>query len=1011
MLRYLYCFFLVIAFGCAEAQIDLDNAVSFQNTESLNSTLIKKLVEGPFGFIWIATGDGLYRFDGSLLHAVFDGTFEDIDIDEVNSQLVFTSRSNVIIRSFSGDKAVIVPIDSLVKGDYILESMTITNDSSYWFASTYGIIHFNHKTGTVKSFQIFKPDHVPVEVTAISHDPQNNELLWLGTKSGLYSFNMLTDKYERHWLKNALRSDRELELNSFDALYVHTDGKIYCGSWGAGLAIYDPLTGEIDQFVSDLGKRDFPHVYAIVPESDSIIWISTTTGCGKYHVNTGIMQSYIHSSVIDDIVLDIGPVMIDKKDRYWIGYINGLRMLDPSKSQIEVVECPIMTNDKFYIPRGVTIGHNPDLLYLTVQYSDGLYTYNLKNKEWNCIMVNDPDPDWNFEAWDTYWQADTLWILEAEGLYYYVEGSQYLNKYPMAQDNDRYRFTSFAWIARDEVWFASKQKGLYTMNTKHGVLKHYSQIDALSRHDFLENLNLLQRDRDGRIWLSRKNHLYLYLPEESVFKDFSAQVNHGLPFMDVYSITEDANHIWLSTSSGVYKIQYHEGDHLNSVQVADISSNSAISDGKEYLWIATASSIIRVNVQNHSSQIFTETSGLPNPGRHGYDKIDIIRDNQIFLAGRKYFALFNSSELNITPEAPTPYFVNASVDGIQTPLSGLGLSLNYLSIHPDQNSISIDFSAISYSSQINNHFRYRLEGANDDWIASSGQGNGPTYVNLNAGEYRFLVEVGSDDEGWSAPAILEISVGEYWWQKSWVHLLLALAGIGALIAVYQFRLNRIRKNSEVQLQIMNLEKKALQAQMNPHFIFNAMNSIQHFMANKDEKNAMFYLNRFGKILRSILDNSSKSFVTLKSELEMLENYIMLESLRFEDAFEYKIDVDRSLDYNDIKIPGFIIQPVVENAIKHGLLPKDGGGMLHITLKQSEGMVNCIVEDNGVGRNNEGSTHKNDERISMGLTILRSRLKMYNAPSSEEVLVIEDLHSDDGSPSGTRVMIKLPIQTD
>jgi len=456
-------------------------------------------------------------------------------------------------------------------------------------------------------------------------------------------------------------------------------------------------------------------------------------------------------------------------------------------------------------------------------------------------------------------------------------------------------------------------------------------------------------------------------------------------------------------------IQQENGGNFWSVKVSAIESNNILADENDYLWITTGSSIIRQNKQDGSTQKFTESAGLPKTGRYDIERIDLLRDDQLFISARKTYALFNSSDLNVTPETPKPYFTNVSVDGIDTEISGLGLSLNYIHIRPDQNSITVDFSAISYSSQVNNKFRYMLEGVNDEWIYSPVDSKGPTYVNLSAGDYRLLVEVAGIDDRWSAPAILEIKVGEFWWQNIWFHVLLAVAVLGIFITVYQARLSQVRKNSKTQLRIMNLEKQALQAQMNPHFIFNAMNSIQHFIVNKDEKSAMFYLSRFGKLLRSILDNSSKSFVSLESELEMLENYISLESLRFEGTFQYEIDIDPSLDKSVIKIPGFVLQPVVENAIKHGLLPKKGKGILKITLGRSENILNCAIEDNGVGRKSSYNRHANSERSSLGLKILSSRLHLHSPGSSAEMIIINDLYSDDGTPSGTRVDIKLPIQ--
>jgi ligand-binding sensor domain-containing protein len=1009
MLRYIICLVFVFNLAYVLGQADLHKAVTFKNTDALNSTLIKKIVEGPFGFIWIATGDGLFRFDGSLLYPVFEGDFEDIDIDRTNEQFVFTSRENLILRSFSGSKTAIIPKDSLIEGDHILQAMLVVDDSTYWIASTYGVTSYHTEKGKERTVQLYNPEGRLANLTAIARDPFNDKILWLGSKSGLYSFNMGTNQYEQHWLRNEFRLDRELELNSIDALYVHTDGNIYCGSWGAGLAIYNPSSGTMHHFTSELSERDFPHVYAILPESDTTIWISTTTGAGNYNINTGVMSSYLQSNTVDDIVLDIGPVMIDNKGRYWIGYFHGLSMLDPRKSQIEKIECEIMTNQRSYIPRSVTLGRDPDLLYLTVDFSDGLYTYHLKTDTWHCIKTEGAAPDWQFRPWETHWQSDTLWILEWEGLYYYIEGAKFLVKHASEADQRQYWFTSFAWVDNDEVWMVSRYRGLYLLDSKTGELTHYSEIDMFSEHDFLNTLSKVHTDVDGRVWLCSKNQLYVYIPDEFRLVDLTAKINNGQPFLDVNSISEDEQGIWLTTASGIYMIQYGDGDEFNSTRVSDINTICIASDGQSRIWIAKPESITVLNWKTGSSQKFTEYTGLPNTGRHGIERIELVHEDLLFMSARKTFALFRPGDLRTIADPPVPYLVSAAVDGIASDITSLGLSLNKLNIPPDQNSITIDYSAIAYTSQIDIHYRYKLEGVNNEWVAASVDNKGPTYANLAAGKYRFLVSAAGADEKWSSPAILEMNVGAYWWQQNWFYATLGFLGLTILVSVYQIRLSRVRKNSKVQLLIMDLEKKALQAQMNPHFIFNAMNSIQHFMAKKDEKKAMFYLNRFSKLLRSILDSSTHSYVSLKNEMEMLENYILLESLRFEGAFKYEINRAANLEYHDIKIPGFIIQPVVENAIKHGLLPKKADGILKITLTHGDEVVNCTVEDNGVGRKNTELSDSKGGHSSMGIKILRSRLNLYNRDSVADMIVIEDMHADDGYPSGTRVHIKLPIQ--
>ncbi|RLD22130.1 MAG: hypothetical protein DRI69_02130 [Bacteroidetes bacterium] len=1009
MIRLFLCFISLVSIRCLTAQVDLDHVSRFASTEILETVRIKKVVEGPYGFVWLATNDGLFRFDGSRLDLMFKGHFEDLDIDQVNSQFVFTSREHLILHKFSGNKTEIILKNALVEGDHILQTTVVINDSTYLVGSSYGLTQYSLRDGAIKSLQLISPDGTRGYVTVAEQDPLITDVVWVGTKSGLYEYHLSSGSYQRHWL-NYFKDDRELALNLLDALYIHSDGMIYWGSWGAGLAIYDPITGEYDHLLSEVGNRTNTHVYSIIPESDSAIWISATMGAVSFNPLTGAAKSYLQSDNITDPVMDLGPVMIDKMGRYWIGYVNGLRIHDPNQSHIEIIDCPLMTNARHYIPRRVSFGRNQDLLYLAVDFSEGLYTYNLRNKNWNIYNFEGVKPNKELRIWDALWSGDTLWILERQGLYYYKEGSGIVKEIPLNLSQESYRFRSFATVTKDEFWMSSNLRGIYMAYPSRGELKHYTEIKAFKNHDFLQHVDKLHLDQNGLLWLGYKNHLWVYIPETSHFIDISANVNDGQPFLYLHDFYEDAKGIWLSTYSGVYLIQRTDGDQFESTRITTISTNNVLTDLEGDVWLITERSITKINSHNDLSQRYTKNDGLPNTGRYGYERIDRFNDDRLFLSGRKVFAIFHPNDLIPAPETPQPYFVSAFVDGIETKLHGLGLSLNYLNLEPNQNSVTIDFSAISFSSRINNRFRYKLEGVNEDWVVTGAGSKGPTYVNLQGGDYRFYVEATGTGDNWGAPAIIEIKVGEYWWQKLWVQLLLALLALCMLFVIYRIRIGRMRKQNEIQMQIVDLERKALQAQMNPHFIFNAMNSIQNLVAKSDEKGAIFYLGRFGKLLRSVLDNSNDSYVSLSKELELVENYILLESLRFQGVFKYDIDVDPALDYSDIKIPGFIIQPVVENAIQHGLIPKKGEGELKIALRQNGAILSCIVEDNGVGRQASASSNKNKGGSSVGLKILKSRLELHSQGDIEgEVIFIEDLYSEDGSPSGTRVNIKLPIQ--
>jgi len=228
------------------------------------------------------------------------------------------------------------------------------------------------------------------------------------------------------------------------------------------------------------------------------------------------------------------------------------------------------------------------------------------------------------------------------------------------------------------------------------------------------------------------------------------------------------------------------------------------------------------------------------------------------------------------------------------------------------------------------------------------------------------------------------------------------------------RMESERTKSELQQQATELEMQALRAQMNPHFIFNSLNSINRFILQNDKKQASEYLTKFSKLVRLILQNSQVSLIPLESELESLQLYLELEAVRFDHHFEYKVRVEEGLDSSAIKLPPLIIQPYAENAIWHGMMHKAEKGHLQIELFQRENSLCCRITDDGIGRkraaelkSKSASSHK-----SMGMRITAERIAILQQKRGMETCItITDLVLADGSPGGTEVFLKIPIQYD
>lgn len=243
-------------------------------------------------------------------------------------------------------------------------------------------------------------------------------------------------------------------------------------------------------------------------------------------------------------------------------------------------------------------------------------------------------------------------------------------------------------------------------------------------------------------------------------------------------------------------------------------------------------------------------------------------------------------------------------------------------------------------------------------------------------------------------------------------LFILIIAVGLLV-IRQYRLNARRKISEMNQRMSEITQANLRQQMNPHFIFNTLNSIQYYMYQHDKVATNNYLTKFSSLIRKILENSQHTSILIKDEMEALQLYLELEKLRFKDKFSYEIDVDEEIDILQNKIPTMLIQPYVENAICHGLVNKEDSGELKIALSLEYDYISCVIEDNGIGREAATEIRKSKEfnHNSLGTRITESRLDLVNALYGTSLKVIySDLKNDAGEAIGTRVEIHIPIMS-
>jgi hypothetical protein len=311
-------------------------------------------------------------------------------------------------------------------------------------------------------------------------------------------------------------------------------------------------------------------------------------------------------------------------------------------------------------------------------------------------------------------------------------------------------------------------------------------------------------------------------------------------------------------------------------------------------------------------------------------------------------------------------------------------------------------------------YEYILEPRDRTWTAVEGK-NVVEFHDLPAGKYTFKVR-GDEGMGWTRETSLSVMITIPFWQTRTFPIAL-MSGILLMFGMGYLINDRIRVKRETTLksefkqQLDEIQMTALRAQMNPHFLFNSLNSIKYYAISKTKEDTADYLSKCALLVRAILNNSKSHTISLKEELEALQLYIEIEHLRLEGKFDFEIDVDKGLRIEQAQIPPMILQPYVENAIWHGLMHKSNKGRLTVQVKDLGPQIQCIIEDDGVGRlkAQEIEKEQGQHKKSVGMKITSDRIalinKMYNIDTHIHIVELMDQH---GEAAGTRVIINIPI---
>ena len=991
--------------------------VNFRNYsvgDGLAQSQIFDMVEDDYGYIWFATrGGGLSRFDGLN----FTG---------------YTTR-NGLINDF---------IYCLVK----------TKSGSIAIGTNLGLSIYDGKT--FKNYKI-EEKGLGVTVNAIFED--KNQRLWLATSRGIY--------YKENEKITCYSCYHNLNRAVISCIFVDEENKLWYGD-DFGLNLVDTIAGKINSKMYR-GKDGFTNVLVrVIRKYNSSTLLIGTYGGGLFFFNKKTEKAIpIPFDLENKIIHDIE---VDKKGNWWLAtYAGGVYRFNVSDSSLtHFTENEGLANNhvssifedswgniwlgtsgngvskyagelfRHYTEKNGLLGNyvftvcpeGDSVLWMGTSVK-GVIRMNLQTEK---IIHYSLDSGFIDEKVKTIYRDTngTMWFgTEGQGLW--RKDSTGFKQY---KTTDGLSSNWIKGILRDDnnnLWLATAGGGITVLELLGDRIKANKIRDAEGSPR--NRVNCLHKDQQGRIWFGTEGGGLGFVTGEEI-KYFT--INDGLSSNTIRSLKEDFNGVlWIATGGGgLSKIDLYRDFKIDRVTIDNgISSDNLYLleiDDQNNLWIGSESGVDRIII-NENSQV----KEIKHYGKQeGFIGIETCQnavcksgDGSIWFGTINGLTQYNSTRNESNVIAPKLQFT--AVNLYYQPLGATRFSSHVLSwnmfkddleLNYTENHIGFDFIGIDHKNPSSVKYQWKLEGFDADWSPLSLKRD-VTYSNLPPGTYSFLVRAFNED---GVPATKELkfdfTISPPYYQTWWFRLIVFTFIVFLIITIiflftrrYRLKTKAFRERLKIEKRMVELEQKALRLQMNPHFIFHALNSIQGLIGRSDEQTARKYLSKFSKLMRAILENSREQVISLDKEIQTLDNYLELEKFTRNDSFDYEIKVSEEIDAEEVFLPSMLLQPFVENSLIHGFTGLDRRGLIKIIFEREGNYLLCRLIDNGVGRTraNENKAQKESQHKSMALIVTQERLSLLNKESDNKdtggILVI-DLKDQSGMAEGTEVIIKILV---
>jgi hypothetical protein len=553
-------------------------------------------------------------------------------------------------------------------------------------------------------------------------------------------------------------------------------------------------------------------------------------------------------------------------------------------------------------------------------------------------------------------------------------------------------------------WATGKSGGIFKLDFIKGkaepVNKTFFRVSSLFRdHDN----NILVGNVLG-LWKFINDTLQLYNSTNAILRSRITDINE---YKDQFLLlgTRGKGLLILANDS-LRRLTFNDGLASDNIRKIFVDESN--------VWIATNRGISRITIQSLLPFKYSIQNISVQDGLLSNEVNDIKRlDSNIIAATNGGISVFSRNLYIQREELPVSlYITGVKINNLDT-----GIYSHY-DLYRSSRNFSINYVGLSYRKSSNIEYRYRLLGIDSNWVYTTAR-----QIQFNPipyGKYTVQFEARRQGEEWNDSNVTSLSINcrAPFWKTIWFWIAAFLMAAFLMLLIFMNRTKTIKQREKertaLNKKLAEMELKALRAQMNPHFIFNILNSIQYYITHNENDEAQKYMSKFAKLVRLTLDNSRSTFIVLADELSLLRLYMDLEKIRFENQFDYRINIGDGININSIKIPNMLLQPYVENSIKHGFRERQKKYFIDISFNKKGDSVICVITDDGIGRKKAGqlSGAELDQHVSTGTNIVEEKIEAlkfyysYNLSSHTE-----DLADEQGNVTGTRVTLIFPEQFD